>query len=57
MTQIEINGQLFDMDAARQLMDEELCEAIHGTVKTEQEFADAYCKAHYAKYGDLFVIN
>ena len=45
------------MDTARALMDEELCEAIHGTVDTEQEFADAYCAAHLAKHGETFVVN
>lgn len=45
------------MAAARELMDDELCEAIHGTVDTEQEFADAYCEAHLAKYGTDFVVS
>jgi hypothetical protein len=35
MTKITINGQQFDIDAARNLMDDELCESIHGTVETE----------------------
>lgn len=45
------------MDAARNLMDDDLCEQIHGTVDSEQEFADAYCEAHLAKYGAPFVVN
>lgn len=57
MTKITINGQQFDIDAARNLMDDELCESIHGTVETEQEFVDAYLEAHLAKYGEEFVIN
>jgi hypothetical protein len=36
--------------------DDELCEAIHGTVDTEQEFMDAYAAAHEAKYGTEFVV-
>ena len=57
MTKITINGQQFGIDAARNLMDDELCESIHGTVETEQEFVDAYLEAHLAKYGEEFVIN
>jgi hypothetical protein len=44
-----------DMAAARNLMDDELCEAINGTVDTDQEFMDAYAKAHEQKYGTEFV--
>jgi len=36
-------------------MDDELCEAINGTVDTDQEFMDAYAKAHEQKYGTEFV--
>lgn len=45
------------ISAARELMDDELCEAIHGTVDSEQEFADDYCTAHRAKYGADFVVG
>ena len=57
MGKIIYNDHEFDFDAARNLMDDELCEQIHGTVETEQEFVDAYAKAHADKYGDEFVIN
>jgi hypothetical protein len=50
-------GNWIDMQAARQLMDDDMCEKIHGTVETEQEFFDAYVKAHEEKYGEEFVIN
>lgn len=43
--------------AGRELMDDELCEQIHGTVDSEQEFADDYCAAHRAKYGSDFVVG
>ena len=39
------------MDVARNLMDDDLCEAIHGKVGDEQAFADAYVAAHAAKFG------
>ena len=55
MNAVTYNGKTIDLDAARMLMDEELCEAIHGTVETEQEFLDAYAAAHEAKYGTEFV--
>lgn len=57
MSKINSNGTEFDFDAARNLMDDDLCEAIHGTVETEQEFFDAYVAAHAAKYGEDFVLN
>lgn len=57
MTMINYKDHLYDMAAVRELMDDELCEQIHGMVETEQEFFDAYIAAHAAKYGDEFVIN
>ena len=55
-TAVIINGNQVDMDAARNLMDDELCEQIHGTVDNDQEFADVYVAAHRAKYGEEFVV-
>ena len=57
MTNVILNGYPIDMEAARILMDDELCDAIHGTVDTEQEFLDAYLAAHEAKYGEPFILN
>lgn len=57
MEKITYNGNTYDVRAARLLMDDELCEQIHGTVDTEQEFFDAYVKAHAEKYGEEFAIN
>lgn len=57
MTKITYKGREYDMAAARNLMDDELCERIHGTVDTEQEFFDAYVEAHAEKFGEEFVIN
>ena len=56
-SKIEYNGKSFEMDVARNLMDDEICEKIHGLVDTDQEFFDAYVKAHADKFGDEFVIN
>ena len=55
MNAVTYTGKTIDIDAARMLMDDELCEAIHGTVETEQEFMDAYAAAHGEKYGTEFV--
>lgn len=52
---VELSGRKIDMAAARALMDDDLCEQIHGTVDSEQEFLDAYLAAHQAKYGSHFV--
>ncbi|MFO0293777.1 MAG: hypothetical protein ACK51F_10595 [Rhodospirillales bacterium] len=56
MNAVTYNGQTIDLDAARVLMDDEICEAIHGTVETSQEFMDAYAAAHEEKHGAPFVI-
>jgi hypothetical protein len=57
MNAVTFEGRTIDLTAARQLMDDELCEAIHGTVDTEQEFLDAYVKAHEEKFGEAFVFG
>ena len=57
MMPITINGWTGDFDAARVLMDDELCDAIHGTVDSEQAFCDRYAAAHAEKYGQEFVVN
>ncbi len=54
-TTVTFNGREIDITAARALMDDEICESIHGTVDTEQEFMDAYVRAHAEKYGAEFV--
>ena len=49
-------GTEIDFDVAVQLMDDEIREQIHADIAscTEQEFFDAYCKAHEEKYGVEF---
>jgi hypothetical protein len=50
-------GRWIDISVARALMDDALCERIHGTVDTEQEFFDAYLTAHMEKYSRPFVMD
>lgn len=57
MSKIHYNGNEYDMDAARNLMDDEICNQIHGTVDTEQEFVDAYAEAHLEKFGEEWVMS
>jgi len=58
MNAVTYNEKTIDIDAARMLMDDELCEAVNnGTVDTEQEFMDDYAKAHEEKYGVGFVFS
>ena len=52
-----LNKTAVDIDVARNLMDDDICGEIRGTVDTEQEFVDAYCAAHEAKYGETFTVN
>lgn len=47
-------GYELDYDAAVNLMDDEIREELHMEIApcTEQEFFDAYCKAHEGKFGE-----
>lgn len=54
---VTLDGREIDIDAARALMDDELCDEIHGLVDTDQEFLDAYLAKHEAKYGSPFVVS
>lgn len=57
MNKVILNGKQVDMAAARALMDDELCESIHGTVDSDQEFLDEYLVRHKEKYGEEFQFN
>ena len=59
MTKVMLNGAMVDSDVAFNMMDAEICEAIHEDIApcTEQEFVDEYVKRHEAIYGETFVIN
>lgn len=48
-------GKTFDIDAVAGLMDDDIREDLHAEgFATEQEFFDAYCKRHAAKFGEEF---
>lgn len=55
---VTYNNTQIDFEAAVNLMDDEIREALHMELApcTEQEFFDAYCKAHEEKYGEEFSI-
>jgi len=57
MSTISYNGTEYDMDASRNLMDDEICDQIHGYVDTDQEFVDAYVAAHLENFREELVIN
>ena len=53
------DGLKVDYDAAVALMDYEICEELHDEIApyTDQEFFDAYCKAHAERFGEEFAPN
>jgi hypothetical protein len=53
------DGQTVDYEGAVMLMDDEIREDLHTQASdwTEQEFMNAYCAAHLAKYGEEFIVN
>jgi hypothetical protein len=57
---VNLNGKTIDFDAAVNLMDDEIREDLHNKMApcTDQEFIDAYAKAHADKYdGEEFEVN
>lgn len=55
---VTYNNTQVDFEGAVNLMDDEIREALHAELApcTEQEFFDAYCKAHDEKYGEKFAV-
>lgn len=53
---IDQNGNKIDFDAATSLIDDNICEELHGEIApcTDQEFYDAYCERHKKTYGEEF---
>lgn len=58
MKTVILNNTEVSFDACVNLMDDELREEVHSSFNgcTEQEFLDAYCKAHFDKYGVEFCV-
>ena len=58
MSKVVINGVELDMALVAMYMDEEIREDLHISQDwdSDQEFLDAYCKAHEAKYGEEFQV-
>lgn len=58
MKKVLLNNHEVDFDAAVNMMDVEIREALHNELApcTEQEFMDAYVKAHKVKYNEQFEI-
>ena len=58
--QVTINGHEIDFEAAVNLMDDEIRERLHGEMAPcdEQDFIDAYIKAHAEKFdGEEFQVG
>lgn len=55
---VTYNNTQVDFEAAVNLMDDEIREALHMEMApcTEQEFFDAYCEVYEEKYGEEFAI-
>lgn len=58
-TEVLIHGETVNFDAARNIMDDEICEELISTdvFDTYQEFVDIYLSAHNKKYGSEFSFN
>ena len=59
MADVMLNGEMVNFDVAVILMDDDIREEVHREMApcSEQEFMDAYAKAHHEKYGETFEIN
>ena len=53
---VNLNGQEISYAAAEALMDDDIREELHRALApcSEEEFLEAYCKAHKEKYGEEF---
>lgn len=62
MKTVILNNTEVSFDACVEMMDDEIREEVHASIDfslgepTEQEFLDAYCKAHFDKYGVEFCV-
>lgn len=58
MSSVLLNGREVNYEVCVNLMDDEIREELHRKMAPcgDQEFLDAYCKAHKEKYGKEFTI-
>lgn len=62
MGTVKLNNTEVSFDACVEMMDDDTREKVHSTIDfslggpTEQEFLNAYCKAHFEKYGEQFCV-
>lgn len=57
-TKVRIDSHEYDFDVVANLMDDDIRETLHAQEwQSEQEFVDAYRKAHAEKFGEEFQIN
>ena len=56
---VTLNGDTHEMEAVVSLMDDDIREKLHAEMApcTDQQFVDAYIKAHEEKHGENFDIN
>lgn len=59
LCQVILDGSEVDFDAAVNLMDDELRERLHDELApcSNQEFLDAYIKAHAERFDEDFVVG
>lgn len=60
MSKVTLNGREIEFEAAVNLMDDEIRECIHSDLApcSDQEFIDAYVKAHADAFGgEEFQVN
>jgi hypothetical protein len=56
---VKLRGNEIDFEVAIDLMDEDLRDRLHTIMDpcSDQEFMDAYAKAHADKYDEVFVVS
>jgi hypothetical protein len=58
-SKVTVAGMLVEFAAAVNLMDTDLCNAIHNSTApcAKQQFVDAYCRMHKERFGEEFMVN
>lgn len=55
---VMLNGQPVDLDDLLDHMDEEIRSVVNmADFNTPQDFLDAYCRAHLARFGEAFSVS